>query len=449
MLALLLMPALNAFADNNRDGRPSNDNTRPARGQSVTRAPQARQPVVINMSRGSSGGHNRNYPSQQPSRPAAQPESRPSYGRLNWSAPVEKKTQTQTQLWTPARRNSGQVNRSTGQTIPRTYERPNVKAYASPGIHAAVAVHHHAYTPGYVRGKLRKIGVTAEPSLITDRAEIIHTDRLHSAIGLPKEGPGHRPLRGNALSPRHFNDPIVRQQMARIDNADWTARIHGFHDSEKLANHYYWHQDQGFNFCHYIDPTGYHWWGWYSGDQFFWTRHFHSRWWWYDSDYDRWCFWNNGNWWWQDPYHLGDLYCYNNDTYIPTNSADDQVVVTAPVNSNPQVTTSPDGTRLVKVIGDSQDAFLYDTANPPTFDPVYLASGTQSVQFSDTSNGRPLEIILKLNDGSFDMFDGYGNPYNPGANDNDQADPGGADSGQPPQDSGPPPHTGDNGPADN
>jgi hypothetical protein len=41
-----------------------------------------------------------------------------------------------------------------------------------------------------------------------------------------------------------------------------------------------------------------------------------------------------------------------------------------------------------------------------------MASGVQSVQFSDPNNGRPLEIILKLNDGSYDMFNAQGNPYN-------------------------------------
>ena len=73
---------------------------------------------------------------------------------------------------------------------------------------------------------------------------------------------------------------------------------------------------------------------------------------------------------------------------------------------------SPDGSRLVKLVQSDGDAFLYDTAAIPSFDPIYLASGVQSVQFSDTSNGRPLEIILKLNDGSFDMFGTDGHPYN-------------------------------------
>jgi hypothetical protein len=114
--------------------------------------------------------------------------------------------------------------------------------------------------------------------------------------------------------------------------------------------------------------------------------------------------------------------------------------VTAPVNPSQQAYDSPDGTRVVKIIGESQDAFLYDNSNPRTFDPVYLASGVQNVQFSEVANGRPLELVLKLNDGSFDMFDSYGNAYNPGSFDDDQ---GGADYNQPPPDGGDPPE--DNG----
>jgi hypothetical protein len=178
-----------------------------------------------------------------------------------------------------------------------------------------------------------------------------------------------------------------------------------------------------------VDDWGYHWYGWYVGSQYFWTRQYANRWWWYDSDYGRWCFWNDGFWWWQDPAHVGDLYCYNDDSYIPTNSADDQIVVTTGDSSNSTVYSSPDGTRQVKVMGDSQDAFLYDTANPPSFDPVYLASKATNVQFSNTNNGRPLEIILTLSDGSFDMFDGEGNTYNPGNYDQDEASQANGDPG--------------------
>ena len=187
LVALFLIPALSAWADNNRDGgRENNNNAKSGRATAAARAPQARQPVVINMSHGSSGGHNRNFPAQQPSRPAAQPQvsHQPSYGQLHWTAPSQNRTQPQP--WTPAANN---VRRG----VPGVNPRPTLKAYSGTGVRAAVAVHHHAYTQGYVRKKLQKIGVTSEPNLITDRAEIIHTDRLHSTIGYPKFGPATLP----------------------------------------------------------------------------------------------------------------------------------------------------------------------------------------------------------------------------------------------------------------
>ncbi len=421
LASLLILLPLTLMADNDqRDGHEkSRDRSAPAKSANPSRAvvPQSRQPVVINMNHGTSGGHDRHFPAQEPSYSAPKAQSQqaapqahfqPSYGQLHWNTTVQNKPQPQVQNWTPANHQA-------------SFTRPNVSSYRAPGVQAAVAVHHHPYQEGYVRKKLQKIGVTAEPNLITNRAEMIHTDRVHSVIAYPHIGPDHGAVRGAALSPRRFNDPVVRGQMRVLDRPEWGSRIAGYNDMERERNHYYWHQDAGFNYCHYIDGSGYHWWGWYVGDQYFWTRYYASRWWWYDTDFDRWCFWNAGFWWWQDPFHVGDLYCYNNTAYVPCNSAEDQVVVTAPVDITERDFTSPDGTRMVKMLTDSQDAFLYDTANPPNFDPVYLASGVKSVQFSDISNGRPLEIILSLNDGSYDMFDSYGNAYGPGANDADQA----------------------------
>jgi hypothetical protein len=433
LIIALFLPAMAVLADNNRQDR---DKSRPeSGGKTVSRAP-ARAPVVINMTHPSSGGHNRNFPSQQP---AAKPavNANPSYGRLNWTSPAPSKTGT--------RPNQGT---RPGQSPVVTTTRPNARVYSSPGLKAAVVVHHHPYTQGYVRKKLQKIGVSREPSLITDRSEIVHTSRQYSSIYFPTQGPNRLALNATAISPRHFNDPIVRDHMALVDGADWHARIEGFNASEIARNHYFWHTDNSFNYCHYIDNQGYHWWGWYAGGQFFWNRYYGGRWWWYDSDFDRWCFWNEGYWWWQDPYHVGDLYCYNDDSYIPCNSANDQVVVTSSDTTESQAYNSPDGTRQVKVVPGSQDAFLYDTTNPPTFDPVYLASGVESVSFSDTSNGRPLEIVLKLNDGSFDMFDGNGNSYGPGTNDADQAAQANPDNNAPP-DAGVAPPAGTTAPPDN
>jgi len=304
--------------------------------------------------------------------------------------------------------------------------RPSVQNYSQTGVKAAVAVHHHAYAQGTVRQKLQKIGVRVEPSLITDRSELMDTDKTHSTIRFPQKGADHQPITATQVSARHFNDGVVRDNMKLIDSPDWQSRVSGLNSTENQPGHYYWHNDGGINYCHYLDTSGYQWYGWYSGDQYFWTRDFNGRWWWYDSDFNRWCFWNNGFWWWQDPNHIADLYCYNNDNYVPCNSVEDQVVVTASSDATMRSIPSADGTRIVKLDEQTQDAFLYDTANPPGFDPVYLASGVESVDFSDTSNGRPMEIILKLNDGSFDMFDSQGNAYNPGLLDADEAKQGDA-----------------------
>ena len=56
----------------------------------------------------------------------------------------------------------------------------------------------------------------------------------------------------------------------------------------------------------------------------------------------------------------------------------------------------------------------------------------ESVSFSDPSSGRPLQVVLKLNDGTFDMFDDEGNSYGPGNYDADQAAQTGQDDGSNP-----------------
>jgi len=413
----LLIQSSSAFGDENR-GTEGGRNGSSAGGHATMSRPapvRVNNPVRINISRPSSGSNNRNFNTAQ-----AAPRQQPAYSNVHWQAQTQARPQ-------PIQRYGAHPSLS-------------VNLNAGIGTRAAVVAHHHPYTTGYVRKKLQKIGVTSEPGYITDRAEIIDTDRTHSTIRFPEHGPDHELLNAVAVSPRHFNDDVVRNQMALVSREDMLDQVAQYNQLEINRNHFYWHTDNGFNYCHYVDDWGYHWYGWYVGSQYFWTRQYANRWWWYDSDFDRWCFWNNGFWWWQDPTHVGDLYCYNNDSYIPCNSAEDQIVVTADNNPNATVYTSPDGTRQVKVMGDSQDAFLYDTANPPSFDPVYLASKVTQVQFSNPNNGRPLEVVLTLSDGSFDMFDGQGNTYNPGTYDQDEAAQTNGDSGDgsaaPPTDDG-------------
>ena len=410
-LTMILVPAMVSMARDNGGSRDDSGGivaeTDKQLAVHVNGKAATQQPVIIDMNRPSSGGYNRNFPGQQQNNTALkQANSVPYYGRLKWTPNSRGRQWLLNLAWTQKQKN--------GLNEPGNKGAINSKP-------AAIVSHHHPYEPDYVRQKLKKLGVVSEPGYITNREDVIHTDKAHSMIVYPKTGFDNRPLHAAAVSSRNFNDKAVRAQMSMVNNAPWQDTIRGLNRTEIQANHYYWHNEKNFNYCHYIDNFGYHWYGWYTGNQYFWTRNYNNRWWLYDGDYDRWCFWNDGFWWWQDPYHIGDLYCYNNANYIPVNSAEDNVAVTVPDSGNTLAFTSPDRTRMVKVIADTQDAFMYDTLNPPVFNPVYLASGVKDVKFSDTGNGRPLEIILTLNDNSFDMFDGSGNPYNPGQTENDQA----------------------------
>ncbi len=372
---------------------------KPASAPAVRTAPRAgtnrpvrvRQPVTIKMSRPSPNAQN--HPSQQPSYGRIQPNRRAQQPPAAVQAPA---------FQTQALRRQGNV--------------------PTPKARSAKAVHHHVYTQGYVRKKLSKIGVKTEPLYITDRSEIVSSDRAHSIVRIPRTGPKGEAFKGALVSPRKFNIDLVRRQMAIANHPAFLQQIEKENRNENERNRMYWHGGAGFDYAytHYIDDSGFHWYGWYRGDQFFWTRNYNGRWWWYDEGFNRWCFYNDDYWWWQDPYHVGELYVYNDDGYIPANSANDPVVVSGADEANDAVYDSPDGTRRVKLAPTGGDAFLYDRADPPAFDPIYLASGVQTIQFSSPGSGRPLEIILKLSDGSFDMFDGEGRPFNSDMSDGNQ-----------------------------
>jgi hypothetical protein len=378
VLAFLTAVALYAADDHGRSGGNGGGSGRQSMSHSsMSRPMSARQPMTIHMNHTSSSGSFR--------------AGQPSYGQIHWNHTTSQRSAV------PAQRVQATRQFNTAHVA---------------GVRNANVIHHHAYQQGYIRQKLSKIGVKSEPSHITDRSEMITTDRAHSAINYPRTGPKGEAIRGTLVSARQFNNPGVRAQMSVVNGAAFTAQIGRENASETQRGQTYWHNGNGFNYAHYIDNSGYHWYGFYSGNQYFWTRNYAGRWWWYDSGFNRWCFYNNNYWWWQDPYHVGDLYCYDDNDYVDANSADDQIVVTGAEEANETTYSSPDGTRMVKVVQSDGDAFLYDAAAVPSFDPIYLASGVQSIQYSDASNGRPLEIVVKLNDGSFDIFDAQGNPYN-------------------------------------
>jgi|GEM_PF-5014123 hypothetical protein len=106
--------------------------------------------------------------------------------------------------------------------------------------------------------------------------------------------------------------------------------------------------------------------------------------------------------------------------HYDTSDAETQVVPRRPPTMQPQPGpdqapleagsfTSPDGSRLVKVL-DGGDAFLYDTASPPSFTPVFLAHRVARVKYSDTSQGQALQVALVLANGSTLHFDSSGQP---------------------------------------
>lgn len=279
-----------------------------------------------------------------------------------------------------------------------------------------LAAHRNTYARSYVARSLSKVGVTKAPAFVADRNELVQADRGRSLVKAPVKGPTGAAITARPLLPKAGDRDLVRGQMDRINTGEWFDNVDSFNRIETEKGRYYWHRDHGFDYCHYVDKDGSHWYGWYLNGGYFWTRCLNGRWWWYDAVASRWDFYNDGKWWWQDPYHVADLYCYDEGSYVPANVPGDLAVEREEAAQGKDY-TSPDGARTVRVESDGKDAYLVDPSANPSFQPVYLASGVQNVQFSDPGNGRPLEILLTLADGSFDIFNADGRAYAPGEKD--------------------------------
>ena len=112
---------------------------------------------------------------------------------------------------------------------------------------------------------------------------------------------------------------------------------------------------------------------------------------------------------------MTQVYVYNNGNYVSSGSqetqADTQENLASLQGNLSQINTysSKDGTRTVKIAGDTHDAFLYDTSETPAFKTKYLASSVKEVRFSNANNGKSMQIMLGLADGSFELYDADGN----------------------------------------
>ena len=221
---------------------------------------------------------------------------------------------------------------------------------------------------------------------------------------LPSRGPEGHSFHSALVSPHDMNSAVVRDHMRAIakDRA-FTDQVTRWKAGEREPGHTYWHNYNGINYCHFYDRRGNHWYGWWRGGSFFWTQFYWGYWWWFDPLSYRWCYWSDGWWWWQDPYNV--VYVYDDGQYVTPDSLRN-------FQQGISEYRSGDGSRMVKLMGG--DAFLYDISGAGAFRPFYLTSGVKEVRFSNTKNGEPLQILLVLNDNSFELFDGQGNPLTGG-----------------------------------
>ena len=145
---------------------------------------------------------------------------------------------------------------------------------------------------------------------------------------------------------------------------------------------------------------------------------FQDRWWWYDPAFARWDYWWDGFWWWWPS--PGVVYVYMNGEYQPyqgpaegspppppssqtAHAAPSTPAASAPVPAAApgKSWSSPDGKRMVQVIGSREEAFLYDTSGSGPAYMRYLTDKVVDVQFSGGSKGTSLQIRLKRKDGSY------------------------------------------------
>src|SRR3989338_8841553 len=188
---------------------------------------------------------------------------------------------------------------------------------------------------------------------------------------------------------------------------------------------HHWRYYDGVRLSYRYDPWGNHWFGFYVGSGYFWTRYHHDRLWWYDPYWSRWCYWRNNRWWWQDPDHIDVVYVYVDNRYYRYDDARNGVVLrpdpTPPVEPPPQEPSQPsepapdpdeqiyysaEGTRSVQVLTKEKRAYLYDRTrqdsdgadiflvelkrkktDPEKNLPAEPVKGVTEVEFSDPEDG--------------------------------------------------------------
>jgi hypothetical protein len=234
------------------------------------------------------------------------------------------------------------------------------------------------------------------------------TPGSHAMPPHPQTGMNGRPLQTHTIAPGHMNFSIVRDHMAFLgghSNLFGNLAISRQLRGEHVLGRYYWHHYGDFDYCHYNDRWGHHWYGWYYGDDCFWTAYADNLWWYYDDSYARWYFWSHGAWCWEASLEPTVVY------EAAPDATDDSAEAQEPssfADLLPQgAYRSPDGSCLVRVTGDMGNAYLV-TERAGRQSLRLLARGATGVKFHASADGEDTEIMLTLEDGRSLVFDASG-----------------------------------------
>ncbi len=261
----------------------------------------------------------------------------------------------------------------------------------------------------------RNIGATKLGRSTANGNQLLSAGNLrHTSVLLPTRGFGGGVLSASVIPSRNMSGKAVRNQMSAIaHNSNFSRNINAHNGSENRSGHYYWHNWNGGQYCHYRDQWGCNWYGWYAGNDCFWTQYYLDNWWWYDPSYSRWCYWDDG-WCWQDP--ASNVYVYNDGSYLPTetsvNDGSDSdggpSETTSGGDATPTSFQSLDNSRTINLEGPDNDAILYKSdENDSSSRPIFLASHVTEAKFSNPDQG-PLRILLFMDDGNFELFNADG-----------------------------------------
>ena len=247
-------------------------------------------------------------------------------------------------------------------------------------------------------------------------------ERIHDRArpGADVHPDGHKPQQREATRPVVINRTINNTTV--INN----VRNHVINENTRGGR--WWHENDGVRYYHYVDHAGLHWFGFYIGATYFYTRWYMDHFWWQDPYWHRWCYWREGHWWYVD----GDVtYIFENDNYYRYEDTTGGVVITPappddaptpddgeagppPVEQTDQFFYSEDGYRTVQIhLG---QAFLYDrTQQNADGGDLLIAELTtdtpdtaaKDVKFSK-QQGDQLQILVIYDDGTFARFDAWG-----------------------------------------